>query len=171
MLDSFRFNPLRSNEVLSALEKLNIRKASGYDSITPNMLKLALNSIADSLTKLYNESVHEREWPEVWKRGEWNPVFKKDDQLDKNNYRPITLLCTVDQIYEQLLSEQVNNHFHTILDPCLSAYRTSYSCVTTLLRLTKEWKLAADYKQNVEVLSIDMRTAFDSTSITDHEQT
>ena len=162
MHDSFRFNPLRSNQVQSALEKLNVRKASGYDSITPNMLKLTSSSIADSLTKLYNESIQEGEWPEAWKRGEWNPVFKKDDRLDEKNYRPITLLCTVDKVYEQLLSEQVNKHFDTILNPCLSAYRKNYSCETTLLRLTEEWKLAADSKQYVGVLSTDMSKAFDS---------
>ena len=137
MHDSFRFNPLRSNQVQSALEKLNVRKASGYDSITPNMLKLTSSSIADSLTKLYNESIQEGEWPEAWKRGEWNPVLKKDDRLDEKNHRPITLLCTVDKVYEQLLSEQVNKHFDTILNPCLSAYRKNYSCETTLLRLTR----------------------------------
>ena len=52
-----RFKPLRRNQVQSALEKLNVRKASGYDSITPKMLKLASSGIADSLTKLYNESI------------------------------------------------------------------------------------------------------------------
>ena len=55
MHDSFRFSPLRSNQVRSALEKLNVRKASDYDSITPNMLKLTSSSITDSLTKLHNK--------------------------------------------------------------------------------------------------------------------
>lgn len=144
MHGNFRFKPLRSKQVQTALEKLNVRKASGYDSITPKMLKLASSGIADSLTKLYN------------------PVYKKDDRLDEKNYRPITLLCTVDKVYEQLLSEQVNGYFYTILDPYLSAYRKNYSCETTLLRLTEEWKLAADSRQYVGVLSTGMGRAFDS---------
>ena len=67
----------------------------------------------------------------------------------KKIYHPITLLCTVDQVYEQLLSEQVNGHFNTFLDPSLSAYRKNQSCEMTLLRLTKEWKMAADSRQYV----------------------
>ncbi len=39
------------------------------------------------------------------KKGEWCPVFKRDDRQDKKNYRPITLLCLVNKVYEQLLSE------------------------------------------------------------------
>jgi len=162
MHGNFRFKPLRSTQVPTALEKLNCRKASGYDSITPKMLKLMSSGIADSLTKLCNESIQKGEWPEAWKKGEWNPVYKKDDRLDEKNYHPITLLCTVDKVYEQLLSEQVNGYFHTILDPCLSAYRKTYGCETTLLRLTEEWKLAADSRQYVGVLSTHMSKAFDS---------
>ena len=67
---NFKFKPLRSKQVQTALEKLNVRKASGYDSITPKMLKLASSGIADLLTKLYYESLQKGEWPEAWKKGE-----------------------------------------------------------------------------------------------------
>lgn len=44
---------------------------------------------------------------------------KKDDRLDEKKHRPITLLCTVDRVYEWLLSEQVKWHFNTVLDTSL----------------------------------------------------
>ena len=108
---NFCFQPLSINSVQSALEKLNVRKASGYDSISPRMLRLASSGIADSLTKLFNECIRKGEWPAAWKKGEWNPVHKKDDRLDERNYRPITLLSTVDKVYESMMSIKVNNHF------------------------------------------------------------
>ena len=98
-LRNFRFQPLSRNSVQLALEKLNIRKACGYDSISPRMLRLASSGISDSLTKLFNECIRKGEWPEAWKKGEWNPVHKKDDRLDERNYRPITLLSTVDKVF------------------------------------------------------------------------
>ena len=79
-LKNFCFQPLSSNSVQLALEKLNIRKACGYDSISPRMLRLASSGIADSLTKLFNECIMKGEWPKAWKKGEWNPVHKKDDR-------------------------------------------------------------------------------------------
>ena len=158
----FCFQPLTSERVKSALDKLKVNKASGYDQISPKILKLGSKGITDSLTKIYNESIYKGEWPAAWKKGEWNPIYKKGDRLDETNYRPITLLSTVDKVYEQLLSNQVKEYFDQILDPCLTAYRKRHSCETTLLKLTEEWKLALDLNKYAGVLSTDMSKAFDS---------
>ena len=77
------------------------------------------------------------------------------------NYRPVTLLSTVDKVYEQLLSGQVYQNFDNVFDPSISTYRKMHSCETTIIRLTEEWKLAMDNKQ-VGILSSDMNKAFDS---------
>ena len=95
-----------------------------------------------SLTKIYKESIQRDEWPEAWKKSKWSPVHKKDDRIHVVNYRPITLLCTVDKIFEQLLSKQVIERFDPVLQPCLSAYRKNHSCETTLIKLTEDWRLA-----------------------------
>ena len=58
---NFCFQPLSSNLVQLALEKLNIRKAWGYDFISPRMLRLASSGISDSLTKLFNECIRKGE--------------------------------------------------------------------------------------------------------------
>ena len=60
------------------------------------------------------------------------------------------------------MSIQVNNHFDSKLDPCISAYSKKHSCETTLLRLTEDWKLAVDSEQFIGILSTDMSKAFDS---------
>ena len=158
----FHFRKIKSAQIKSALEKLNTRKACGWDSITPKMLKLASTGIADSLTMLFNTSIDSGIWPDAWKKGEWCPVFKNEDPLNEMNYRPVTLLSTVDKVYEQLLSGQVYQHFDNILDSSISAYRKMHSCETTIIRLTEEWKSAMDNKQVVGILSTDMSKAFDS---------
>ena len=60
-LKNFCFQPLSRNSVQLALEKLNVRKACDYDSISPRMLRLASSGIADSLTKLFNECIRKGE--------------------------------------------------------------------------------------------------------------
>ena len=44
----------------------------------------------------------------------------------------------------------------------MSAYRKTNSCETTLIRLTEDWKMAADNREYVTILSTDMSKAFDS---------
>jgi len=44
----------------------------------------------------------------------------------------------------------------------MSAYRKTHSCETTSITLTEDWKMAADNKEYVTVVSTDMSKAFDS---------
>ena len=94
--------------------------------------------------------------------GEWNPVHIKDDQLDERNYHLITLLSTVDKVFESMMSIQVYNHFDSQLDPCISVYRKKHSCKTALLGHTEDWNLAVDSEQFIGIFSTDMCKAFDS---------
>ena len=72
------------------------------------------------------------------------PIFKEDDPVIEKNYRPVSILPTLSKIYERLLSYQVTDHFNTISHDFLSAFRASYGCQTTLLRLVEDWKQALD---------------------------
>ena len=69
---------------------------------------------------------------------------------------------TGDKVFESIMSIQVNYHFDSKLDPCISAYRKKHSCETTLLKLPADWKLAVDSEQFIGILSTNMSKAFDS---------
>ena len=141
---------------------MNANKATGWDGIPPRILKLAAREIAPPLTHLFNLSITEGNYPSCWKRGEWVPAFKKNDRNDKSNYRPITVLNTVNKIFEQQLSRQITQSIDSDLSQCMSPYRTGYSCETALLKLIEDWKTALDSKGIVGILSTDTFTAFDS---------
>lgn len=76
-----------TTQVLCALESLKTNKATGNDAIPAKVLKLGTKKLAILLTKLHNSCISSGKWPSEWKRGEWIPAFKKDDPLDKENYR------------------------------------------------------------------------------------
>ena len=154
--------PTNTTQVLCALQSLKTNKATGNDTIPAKVLKLGAKELATPLTKLYNSCISSGKWPSEWKRGEWIPVFKKDDPLDKENYRPVTVLSTVDKVFEQLISKQITSQFESRLSDCITAYRKSHSCETTLVSLVEQWKRARDGHQCVAVLSTDMSKAFDS---------
>ena len=44
----------------------------------------------------------------------------------------------------------------------ISAYRPNFSCETSLLRLTEDWRKSRDSKETVAVVSMDLSKAFDS---------
>ena len=163
--NDFDFKLFSVPEVQQALQKINSKKSSGWDlGISPKLLKSVAKGTAVSLTNLYNNCIEQGEWPNAWKMGEWTPAFKKGDRQDTKSYRPITSLIAVDKIFEQLLCNQVTCHYDKTLYYRMTAYRKKHSCETTLLALIEDWKLAADTKQLVYILSTDMSKAFDSLS-------
>ena len=160
--DAIRLNPLQKAQVQQVMESLKVKKASGCDSIPPFALKFGAEGIAISLTNLFNRCISEGKWPQSWKKGEWIPVFKRDDPLLKENYRPVTVLPAVDKVFEQIVARQLVGMFDHRLGQALSAYRKTHSCETTLIYLIEHWRLARDNKQLVGILSTDMSKAFDS---------
>ena len=45
------------------------------------------------------------------KTAELSPLCKKEDQLNKVNYRPVSLLTVISKIYESVMFDQVNDYF------------------------------------------------------------
>ena len=144
-------------QVAKALDKLQPRKACRWNpSAPPSLLKMAANGVAPSLTHLYNDCIITGKWPHQWKMGEWTPAFKKGGVQEKSNY------IAVHKVFEQLLGEQVTEHFNPILYSRSTVYRKKHSRKTTLLSMLEDWKLAIDRRDLVCILSMDMSKAFDS---------
>jgi hypothetical protein len=56
------------------------------------VLKLSSETLAPSITKLYNNCIEQSTWPTKWKKREWIPVFKRDSS-DKNAQTIDQSLC------------------------------------------------------------------------------
>ena len=76
----------------------------------------------------------------------------------------LTVLVTVDKVFEQLLAGQLEPLFNNVFVGLNSAYCKRYSGETTLVRLVEDWKRSPDNNHTVGVLSADMSKAFDCLS-------
>lgn len=94
------FKPVNKSEVQRTLESLNTRKATGHDCILAKVMKLGARELTTPLTNLYNFCISHGTWPCNWKKGEWVPVFKRDDPQDRDNYRPVTIFPAEDKVFE-----------------------------------------------------------------------
>ena len=135
------------------------RRISGFH-LPARVLKYGAEKVAIPLANFYNSCITNRKWSSDWERGEWTPVFKKEDPQDRHNYRPITVLPVVSKVFEQLLSDQISKQFDSRLDPRITAFGKRHSCETTLISLIEAWKSARDNQETVKILSTDL--TFDS---------
>ena len=71
------------------------------------------------LTHCVNESFASGEFPDCLKQANNSSIFPKDDPLDKENYRPSSILPLIFKVYEKLLynrlSDNKENIFNVIL--------------------------------------------------------
>ena len=85
-------------QVKTVLESLDMNKATGWDGVPTNIMKIRAEELSQPLTKLFNSCIRKRAWPSDWKRGDWTPIYKKEDKCSKENYRPITVLPCVEKL-------------------------------------------------------------------------
>ncbi|PFX33122.1 hypothetical protein AWC38_SpisGene2007 [Stylophora pistillata] len=102
----FSFHPTSKSQVESILKEIIVRISPGHDMIPPRLVKHAASVIAEPLTNIFNHSIENCSYPENWKMDTVTPLFKKDDEFCKVNYRPVTVLPVLNNIFEKLLAEQ-----------------------------------------------------------------
>ena len=60
------------------------------------------------------------------------PLYKRDDEFSNINLRPVTVLPAPNNIFERLLSGQMDEFYNGLLSDFISAYRKFHSCDTSL---------------------------------------
>jgi hypothetical protein len=155
--DKLFFKPINEDFVTKQINKLNIKKATGYDGISPKIIKFAQPVITNPIKVLINKSIDQSVFPEKLKAS----LFKKNNSLDNSNYCPISVLPTISKFYERAIFDQLmeflNNHFN----PLLSAFRSGFGCQTALLRIIEDWKKALDDNKFIAAILMDLSKAFD----------
>ena len=94
-------------EVEAALKKMNNGKATRNDQVNIETLKAGEDTIAKALAKLYTKCISERRIPTTWKNAKMVIIFKKGNQKDLKNYRPICLLSNIYKLFTKILTARL----------------------------------------------------------------
>ena len=159
--DSFSFSPVSHDDVRKKLRNINIRKATGYDNIPGKLLRTAYDELSIPFANLINKCMGQNNYPETMKYAEVSPIYKKENNLHKGNYRPVSVLTAVSKIYESVINEQMVDYFMNIFDKFLTAFRKKHSCQSLSIKLIEDWKEALDRNEIVGAVSMDLSKAFD----------
>lgn len=161
---SFAFRTVDALSVKRLLNDLKPNKATGPDLISPKVLRISAPSIAAPLTKLMNHCITSATWPSKWKRSNVSPIFKKDCDTDKENFRPVSVLTAISKILEKIKYNQMFEYIQSILSDNLSEFLKGHSCSTALLKMTEDFRRSLDDGQHTVAVAIDLSKAFDSIS-------
>lgn len=92
------------------LKDLKPDMSCGPDKVHPRLLESAGPALIPFVMLLYLSSASSNLVPNLWKSANISPLFKKDDETDKQNYRPISLLCVPEKIMETFVASTVKTH-------------------------------------------------------------
>ena len=97
----------------NAIRKLMNGKASGPDGVPTTIIKDVRDLITKPLTMIFNSSLMNGVFPDIWKIARIIPTFKSGAKKDVNNYRPISVISVFSRILERIAHGQLYE-FNTI---------------------------------------------------------
>lgn len=159
--ESFEFKPVNPSVVSGFLRKVSTKKATGVDGLSAKILKIVEPAIVVPLTNVINDMFSKSKFPDQLKKARVTPVYKKKDRLNKEFYRPISILPIMSKFFEWSISSQLTRFFDGIFDPRLSAYRRGYSCESVLLGFIENVRSEMDKKNFCGAILMDLSKAFD----------
>ena len=112
-----------------------------------------------------NHSIEETAiFPSNLKLGNITPIFKKDDPLDKSNYRPISMLPLLSKVYERIIYNQVLQHSEQFLNSILCGFRKAHNTQHPRFKLLHSWQKELDSGGFEGTILMDLSKAYDCIS-------
>ena len=161
---SIYLTPCCTTEIVNIIGNLKSKKSSGWDGISNKFLKEIKHVIAYPLSILFNKSLEEGIFPEIFKWADVIPLFKSGDTSETKNYRPISLLPTFSKVLEKLLYKRV----YTFLDNTGQIYQSQYGFRSKHSREHAVQELVGKILKGIEnkkytaAIFLDLSKAFDS---------
>ena len=151
------------HKVRKLLGSLKTKTSSSFDQLDSYAVKLVADSIAQPLHHVVTLSIMQQKFPSCWKLTKVIPLHKKNSVLNKENYRPVSLLSPLSKVLEKAIHGQIYDYFsrNNLFHSSLHGYRRNRSTSTALLSLYDKWALASDKGYVSGVVLVDLSAAFD----------
>ena len=150
-------------KVYKILSKLDVTKAYGPDGIPPRVLKECAAELSNVLARLFKLCIKTSIFPAQWKHALVQPIPKKGDRSNPNNYRPISITSAISKVFETIINEHILNHVESFNLLCDRQYgfRKARSTGDILSYLTSLWaSTMRDFGESF-IVALDISKAFD----------
>ena len=117
--DGINFTTVSEETFHKYMNKLDVKKAIGPGGLATKFLKICGAGVAKPFSELFNLCILSDTYATDMKLAEISPVFKKNDNLDKVNYRSVNILTAISKVFEYILSDQVFHWYFAFASICV----------------------------------------------------
>ncbi|MCG8430647.1 MAG: hypothetical protein MJA29_05710 [Candidatus Omnitrophica bacterium] len=150
--------------VLNSLKKLP-KNSAGPDGI-PSLLKKLAQVVAKTLTIIFKYSFENSVIPSQWLEAKIIPIFKKGENANPSNYRPISLTVVASKVMERIIKDNMIKFLNenNLLNENQHGFLSNKSTLTNVLSTINKWIKWVNDRKVVHAAYIDFAKAFDSVS-------
>ena len=154
---------MSENEIGQLIKSLK-DTAAGFDDLNAMCLKISSQFLIKPLTHICNLSLSQGIFPEQLKIANVIPLYKSDDSMLFNNYRPVSVLCVVSKIFEKIMYNRVTNFLEMlqILHGDQYGFRKKSSTHVALLTFIDKVIQAIENGEYAIGVFLDFSKAFDT---------
>ena len=160
--EKFSFKFLTDDQVREVIMNLYSSKATPIGDLSIDILKSTIDIHLSFITNSINLSIKKDCFPKELKLAEISRIFKKKDDLDKENYRPASVLPRVSKVFGRFMHHQINDYMKDKLSKQLTGSRKSHSTQHCLNGMLEIWKNVSDKEGYVCAIFMDLSKAFDT---------
>ena len=155
----FSFQLVSNDDVRKIIKDL--KNSKSVKGEIPTKILKECEFTFEILTECVNKSFSKWEFWNCLKQANVWPTFKKDDPLDKENYRPVSILVLISKVYEKLLYNRRSDHVENIFNAILCGFWEAHSTQHALFKLLHLWENELDEKRMVATVLVDLSKAYD----------
>ena len=161
---TFKFENVHESQILKIIDKLQSKSSCGIDGMSTKLIKILKLEISKPLTLIINQSLNTGIFPDQLKIAKVIPLYKKDDETIFSNYRPISLLPAISELFERVMFNQLYDYFqtHKLFYSSQYGFRAGHSTELAALDLIDRILTEMD-KGNIPLcIFLDLSKAFDT---------
>ncbi|XP_052129829.1 uncharacterized protein LOC127751012 [Frankliniella occidentalis] len=165
---SMYLSKVSENDIILAIAKLKNKKCSGYDHVCDEIIKTCHQQLIKPLKHLVQASFDEGVFPELLKLSKVMPLYKKGEETETGNYRPVANITTFSKIFEIVMEKKLRDYLYrfNILSDTQYGFVKGKSTTDAIVDFIQKIYNSFDKKKLLTGIFFDMSKAFD---LVDHK--
>ena len=158
-------SPFLMEDLLHGVKALKNSKAADLDDMLCEQIKHFGEATLRWLLQIMNSILKTHKFPKLWRKSKVIAILKpgKDSTLPKS-YRPISLLCHTNKLFERMILNRLNPLVETMIIDQQAGFRPGKSTTGQLLNLTQHIEDGNERGVVTGTVFVDLSAAYDTIS-------
>ncbi|KAK3882552.1 hypothetical protein Pcinc_013084 [Petrolisthes cinctipes] len=155
-------NPPTEHEVETSIKSLKNKKSPGWDNITAEVLKAGGRYMVEMLQCLFKKVWYLEDTPDDWSKLLINPIHKKGDKQNPENYRAISLTSVPCKVFCKIILLRIEGILEESASESQFGFRTGRGTIDAIFIARQILEKAREHNVPIHFNFIDFKSAFDT---------